>query len=108
MAVSRQEAEGAKFRWTAELGADDADRKATGTSNRERVFEAVKSGAETKGAVVRKTGLAPSTVGSHLGALANSERITRSGTNKTTRYAIATDRRLASRRERFPVIPRIQ
>ncbi len=72
-----------------------------GKQNRQRVLETVREAENTgitKHEICAKTGLSPSTVGSHLAVLKESGAIKPVGENKKTRYVAVTDRPGASLR----------
>jgi len=90
-----------KFRWAGDVQQLREDRKSVGQHNRKRVLEAVRESRSTglsRNKISAKTGLSPSTVGSHLSILKESGAIKQVGENKNTRYVVLTDRPGASLR----------
>ncbi len=84
-----------KFRWAGDVLQLREDRKSVGKHNRQRVLETVRESESTgisKHEICAKTGLSPSTVGSHLAVLKESDAINQVGENKQTRYVVLTDR----------------
>ena len=90
-----------KFRWAGDVQQLTEDRKSVGKHNRKRVLEAVRESENTGSSrhkICAKTGLSPSTVGSHLAILRESGAIKQVGDNKKTLYVAVTDRPGASLR----------